>query len=147
MNRSVKVEFSHEGYANAAEIPVGPYDIDLTIPKNPTAKATPACFSGLTAGVSSQTGASWHAESAPESAAHFYDPNAALPTDPCLGHPSMQQQHCNGDSYTSSRTNTPYSVGCLRATLGTMSHDMTTHSFSHRGPKARHTAGPSSRLQ
>ena len=87
------------GYANAAEIPVGPYDLQLTIPKNPTVNATPTCFDGLITGVSHLTGASWHAELAPDSSFNFYDPNAALPTDLCFGHPYNTQYHYHGYSY------------------------------------------------
>ena len=175
-----------EGYANAAEIPVGPYNLDLTIPKNPTVNATPTCLSSLITGVSSQTGVTWHAEMAPDSKLNLYDPNAALPTDQCFGHPYMQQYHYHGYSYkcmpdqgnadeqsplfgyavdgfgiygpldangkwiTNAQLDEchgmtsminwdgkmiemyhyvinnefPYSVGCLRGTPGTMSHDM-----------------------
>ena len=175
-----------EGYDNAAEIPVGPYNLDLTIPKNPTVNATPTCLTSLITGVSSQTGGTWHAEMAADSQLKLYDPNAALPTDQCFGHPYMQQYHYHGYSYKCmpdqgnageqspmfgyavdgfgifgpldangewitndqldechGRTSMipwdgkmvemyhyvinneyPYSVGCLRGTPGTMSHDM-----------------------
>jgi len=88
-----------DGYANAAEIPVLPYDLDLTIPKHPKVNATPTCLNSLITGVSSQTGAAWHAEVAPDSQLRIFDPNAALPTDRCFGHPYEQQYHYHGWSY------------------------------------------------
>jgi len=136
--------------------------------------------------VSSQTGGTWHAEMAADSQLKLYDPNAALPTDQCFGHPYMEQYHYHGYSYkcmpdqgnageksplfgyavdgfgifgplddngnwiTNDQLDEchgmtsmipwdgkmvemyhyvinnefPYSVGCLRGTPGTMSHDM-----------------------
>jgi hypothetical protein len=175
-----------EGYANAAEIPVGPYDLDLVIPKDPVVNATPTCLKSLITGVALETGVAWHAEIALDSQLKLYDPNAALPTDECFGHPYLEQYHYHGYSYKclpnqgnageqsplmgyavdgfgiygpldangewitndqldechgmTSMINWdgemvemyhyvlnnefPYSVGCLRGTPGTMSHDM-----------------------
>ena len=39
-----------EGYANAAEIPVKPYDLDVTLPREPKLSATPTCIAGLMTG-------------------------------------------------------------------------------------------------
>ena len=88
-----------EGYANAAEIPVNPYNLDLTVPKNPTVNEIPTCFDGLTIGVSSQTGGAWHAEMAANLQLQLLDPNAALPTDQCWGHPYKGMYHYHGYSY------------------------------------------------
>lgn len=87
-----------EGYANAAEIPVKPYHLEITLPKNPKVAAQPSCISSLMIGVS-LTGASWHAEIAPDSQANIYDPNSALPTDRCSGHPYLEQYHYHGYSW------------------------------------------------
>ena len=72
-----------EGYANAAEIPVKPYDLDVVLPLNPTANAEPTCIDGLMLGVATQTGAAWHIEYAVDGNIQAVDPNAALPTDLC----------------------------------------------------------------
>ena len=87
-----------EGYANAAEIPVKPYDLNVTLPLNPEMSATPNCIAGLMTGVS-LTGAAWHVEIAADSKANVYDPNAALPTDRCFGHPYAEQYHYHGYSW------------------------------------------------
>ena len=87
-----------EGYANAAEIPVKPYHMEITLPKNPKVAAKISCISSLMIGVS-LTGASWHAEMAPDSQANIYDPNSALPTDRCSGHPYAEQYHYHGYSW------------------------------------------------
>ena len=87
-----------EGYANAAEIPVKPYDLDVTLPREPTLSATPTCIAGLMTGVA-LTGAAWHVEMAPDAQLNVYDPNAALPTDRCFGHPYAEQYHYHGFSW------------------------------------------------
>ncbi len=87
-----------QGYANAAEIPVKPYDLDITLPKNPKMAAKPYCINSLHTGVA-LTGAAWHVELAPDSALNVYDPNAALPTDRCFGHPYATEYHYHGYSW------------------------------------------------
>ena len=87
-----------EGYANAAEIPVKPYDLDVTLPREPKLSATPICISGLMTGVA-LTGAAWHVEMAPDAQLNVYDPNAALPTDRCFGHPYATEYHYHGYSW------------------------------------------------
>ena len=87
-----------EGYANAAEIPVKPYHLEVELPKNPKAAAKPHCFSSLMIGVA-LTGAAWHAEVALDAQGNAYDPNAALPTDRCFGHPYATQYHYHGQSW------------------------------------------------
>lgn len=87
-----------EGYANAAEIPALPYDLNITLPKNPKIAAKPSCFGELTIGVA-LVGAAWHAEVALDALGNAYDPNAALPTDRCFGHPYATQYHVHGYSW------------------------------------------------
>ena len=87
-----------EGYANAAEIPVKPYDLDVTLPLNPKLSDTPTCIKELMTGVS-LTGAAWHLEIAPDSKLNVYDPNAALPSDRCFGHPYATEYHYHGYSW------------------------------------------------
>ena len=85
-------------YANAAEIPALPYDLKLTLPKNPKIAAKPSCFKELTIGIA-LVGAAWHAEVALDALGNAYDPNAALPTDRCFGHPYATQYHVHGYSW------------------------------------------------
>ena len=87
-----------EGYDNAAEIPILPYHLEVTLPKNPQIAEKPSCFSSLMIGVA-LTGAAWHAEVALDSLGNAYDPNAALPTDRCFGHPYATQYHYHGYSW------------------------------------------------
>ena len=47
----------------------------------------------------SLTGAAWHLEIAPDSKLNVYDPNAALPTDRCFGHPYATEYHYHGYSW------------------------------------------------
>jgi len=86
-------------YANAAEIPVMPYDLDVTVPRNPKPNATPTCFNDLTTGIVTQTGGAWHVEVAPNAQLQIFDPNAALPTDRCFGHPFSGMYHYHGYSW------------------------------------------------
>jgi hypothetical protein len=85
-------------YANAAEIPALPYDLKVKLPKNPKIAAKPSCFRELTIGVA-LVGAAWHAEVAVDANANAYDPNTALPTDRCFGHPYATQYHVHGYSW------------------------------------------------
>lgn len=85
-------------FANAAEIPVRPYHLEVTLPKNPKVAAKPNCFSTLMIGVA-LTGAAWHVEAALDSQGKTYDPNAALPTDRCFGHPFAFEYHYHGYSW------------------------------------------------
>ena len=50
-----------EGYTSAAEIPIAPYDLDVTVPADPVYSKTPTCINDLMTGVVTQTGAVWHA--------------------------------------------------------------------------------------
>ncbi len=86
-----------EGYSSAAAIPIGPYDLDVTVPANPVYSDTPACISDLVTGVVTQTGAVWHANIA--YAGVWVDPIAALPVDKCWGHPYNTQYHYHGYSW------------------------------------------------
>ena len=87
-----------QGFTNAAEIPVRPYDLDVTLPLHPKMSATPNCIPALMTGVA-LTGAAWHVEAAPDSKLNVYDPNAALPTDRCFGHPYAFEYHYHGYSW------------------------------------------------
>ena len=88
-----------QGYANAAEIPVFPYNLDVTVPRNPKANSSPTCIHDLTVGIATQTGGAWHVEVAPNSQLQIFDPNAALPTDRCFGHPYAGMYHYHGYSW------------------------------------------------
>ncbi len=85
------------GYSSAAAIPIGPYDLDVTVPANPVYSETPICISDLVTGVVTQTGAVWHANIA--YAGVWVDPIAALPVDKCWGHPYNEQYHYHGFSW------------------------------------------------
>lgn len=87
-----------EGYDNAAEIPVGPYDLDVVLPLNPQIAEKPSCLKSLMTGVA-LTGAAWHIEIAADSELNVFDPNAALPTDRCFGHPYEGEYHYHGYSW------------------------------------------------
>ena len=86
------------GYANAAEIPIEPYDLNLSVPRNPVVNATPSCIPALAIGVT-LTGAVWHVEIAPDSQNNLYSPDSILPVDTCQGHPYMGQYHYHGYSW------------------------------------------------
>jgi len=87
------------GYDNAAEIPIAAYDLDITVPENPTPNAHPSCISSIFIGVVTQTGAAWHAEIAPDSSLELHDPITALPLDDCYGHPYNKQYHYHAYSW------------------------------------------------
>lgn len=87
-----------EGYANAAEIPVMEYDLDVTVTRNPVVNKDPSCMGPLATGVT-LTGATWHFEMAADNQLNLLDPNAALATDDCSGHPYMMQYHYHGYSW------------------------------------------------
>ncbi len=86
-----------EGYTSAAAIPIGPYDLDATVPANPEYSDTPTCINDLMIGVVTQTGAVWHANVA--FAGVWVDPIAALPVDKCWGHPYNTIYHYHGYSW------------------------------------------------
>lgn len=89
-----------EGYANAAEIPTLPYNLDITVPRYPTvSKDGPFCVTPVLIGVATQTGATWHFEYAGDASYQAVDPNAALFTDLCWGHPYKTQYHYHGYSW------------------------------------------------
>ena len=76
-----------------------PYDLDVTVTRTPKMNKKPTCIKWLTMGIVTQTGAAWHAEVAATSAGQAVDPNAALPTDKCWGHPYMTMYHNHGYSW------------------------------------------------
>jgi YHYH protein len=87
------------GYANAAAIPIGPYDLDVTVPQNPEPNAQPSCIQWIPIGVVTQTGAVWHAEVAFDQSLDLHDPVSALPPDECWGHPYNTQYHYHAYSW------------------------------------------------
>ena len=87
-----------EGYANAAEIPVKPYNLHVDLPLKPKMSAKPNCIPSLMTGIA-LTGGAWHIEAAPDLEFNIYDPNAALPTDRCFGHPYATEYHYHGYSW------------------------------------------------
>jgi len=89
-----------QGYANAAEIPVDPYDMSLTVPRNPQVQSKPTCVGSLAIGISQQTGSAIHVEIAVDSDFTAVSPSAALPYDLCWGHPYATQYHYHGYSWT-----------------------------------------------
>jgi hypothetical protein len=95
-----------EGYENAAEIPVAPYDLDVLLPLNPKIAKKPNCIKSLMTGFA-LTGAAWHVEIAADSKANTFDPNAALPTDRCFGHPYEGEYHYHGYSWKCMKKGTP----------------------------------------
>jgi len=88
-----------QGYATAADIPVMPYNLDVTVPRKPKMNKKPTCIDWLTTGIITQTGAAWHAEVAFTFSMQAVDPNAALPTDLCFGHPYQGMYHNHGYSW------------------------------------------------
>ena len=87
------------GYASAADIPVMPYNLDVTVTRTPKVNKKPTCIKWLTSGIITQTGAAWHAEVAFTATGQAVDPSAALPTDKCFGHPYMGMYHNHGYSW------------------------------------------------
>jgi len=87
-----------EGYANAAEIPIQAYKLNVTVPRYPVVNAAPSCIPMLPTGIT-LTGATWHVEMAPDDSANLYNPDSALPLDACQGHPYMGQYHYHGFSW------------------------------------------------
>jgi hypothetical protein len=88
-----------QGYANAAEIPIKPYNMSLTVPRNPKVQSRPSCIDSLAVGIASQTGAAFHAEVAVSADFNAVSPSAALPYDKCWGHPYAEQYHYHGFSW------------------------------------------------
>lgn len=88
-----------EGYDSAAEIPIAPYDLDITVPRNPVLLPKPACIEEIFTGVVTQTGAAWHLDIAADSDNNLLDPVSALPMDSCWGHPYAEQYHYHGYSW------------------------------------------------
>lgn len=89
-----------EGYDNAAEIPTKPYNLDITVPRYPkVSEDGPFCLAPVVTGVATQTGVAWHLEYAADASYRAMDPNAALFTDLCWGHPYETQYHYHGYSW------------------------------------------------
>jgi hypothetical protein len=82
-------------------IPIGTYDLNITIPRNPVYSDTPSCMQGLIFGVVTQTHAVWHLNLANTQgqANQWVDPVAALPIDQCWGHPYNYEYHYHGLSW------------------------------------------------
>jgi hypothetical protein len=100
-----------DGYSSAAAIPIAAYNLDITVPRNPTYSEQPYCINSLVTGVVTQTGSVWHANLA--YGTYWVDPIAALPLDSCWGHPYNKEYHYHGYSWKclpnqgSSRTHSP----------------------------------------
>nr|WP_260328680.1 YHYH protein [Streptomyces sp. Ag109_O5-1] len=92
-------EIPSPGYPNAAAIPIKPWNLDVTVPRDPVARATPTCISQLTTGMA-PAGGTFHLEAATDAEGRPVDPNAALPLDRCWGHPYETQYHYHGPSQT-----------------------------------------------
>jgi len=88
-----------QGYANAAEIPIKPYDMSMNVPRNPKVQSKPSCINSLAIAIASQTGAAFHAEIAVSADFKAVSPSAALPYDRCWGHPYAEQYHYHGYSW------------------------------------------------
>jgi hypothetical protein len=86
------------GYASAADIGVSPYNLDITVPKNPKYNPTPQPIDSLIIGVT-LTGTVWHAEIPYASQDSWYNPISILPMDECFGHPYSQQYHLHAFSW------------------------------------------------
>lgn len=86
------------GYKSAADIPVCPYKLDITVPKNPTYNEVPQPINSLIIGVT-LTGTVWHAEIANASESDWYNPISILPLDECFGHPYSKQYHLHAYSW------------------------------------------------
>lgn len=82
-------------------IPIEPYDLDITVNRNPIYSEIPYCMESLVVGVATQTHAVWHANLANTDGAdnHWVDPIAALPMDECWGHPYNKEYHYHGYSW------------------------------------------------
>ena len=78
---------AEDPYETSDQIPISPYDLDITVPRFPSYNSVPTCIDRLVSGVATQTGITWHINIAPTSATTFADPIAALPPDECFGHP------------------------------------------------------------
>lgn len=87
------------GYGTSADIPVEPYELDLTLPRDPQVNAEPTCVGSVFSGVVTQTGAVWHLDIAFDAQLHVLDPISALPPDRCWGHPYAAQYHYHGYSW------------------------------------------------
>ncbi len=85
------------GYSSSAAIPIARYDLDITVPRNPTYSKTPYCMTSLVMGVATQTHTVWHINLAYGSTP--VDPIAALPVDECWGHPFNKEYHYHGYSW------------------------------------------------
>jgi hypothetical protein len=85
-------------YATADLIPIKPYNLHVNVTRKPKANKKPTCIPSLSMGVALD-GIMWHAEIAATSLTSWVDPNAALPTDNCFGHPWNTQYHVHGFSW------------------------------------------------
>lgn len=92
-------EIPSPGYSSAAAIPIEPWDLDVTVPRDPAIAAEPTCIDQLTTGMA-LAGGTFHLEVATDAEDRPVDPNAALPLDRCWGHPYETQYHYHGPSQT-----------------------------------------------
>lgn len=92
-------EIPAHGYPNAAAIPIKPWNLDVTVPRDPSVRAQPTCTGELTTGVA-LAGGTFHLDVATDAQDRPVDPNAGLPLDRCWGYPSDTQYHYHGPSQT-----------------------------------------------
>ena len=85
-------------YSSAAAIGVSPYNLDITVPKNPVYNEEPQPINSLITGVV-LTGTVWHAEIANASQDAWYNPISILPMDQCFAHPYSEQYHLHAYSW------------------------------------------------
>ncbi len=90
-------------YPLAADVPIKPWNLDITVPLNPEVAAAPTCLTLQTIGVS-LTGVPIHGSVAFLSSNNeFVDPLAAFALDLCAGNPSnvptRPQYHLHGPAF------------------------------------------------
>jgi hypothetical protein len=94
-------------YETADQIPITAFNLDITVPRQPSYNAVPTCIDRLVSGVATQTGVVWHVNIAPASSGVYEDPIAALRVVNWEGRKKfMYHYHLNNEF--------PYGPGCLR---------------------------------
>lgn len=94
------------GYKDAAAIPIGAWNLSVSIPRYPKIARKPSCLGPrITTGIS-VSGATYHVELAGYNQKSLIDPkspvgdpNAVFPLDRCYGHPYETQYHYHGPSW------------------------------------------------
>ncbi len=94
------------GYKDAAEIPIKPWNLSISLPRYPKIARHPYCLGPkITTGIA-LSGATYHVElagynqkSVVDPNSPVGDPNAVFPLDRCFGHPYLSQYHYHGPSW------------------------------------------------